>query len=120
MRDFCLTFKIVPLFCDNTSAIRLAKNLCFYGKVKHIEVKHHFLRDNVEKGEIVIRRVETEKQLVDIFTNRLMLSVLLPFLVSLAFASPMACFKGESVFLVQSLLFCFYFILYHVISYIHP
>ena len=41
MRDFGLIFKSVPLFCDNTSAISLAKNLCFYGKVKHIEVRHH-------------------------------------------------------------------------------
>ena len=61
MRDFGLIFKSVPLFCDNTSAISLAKNPCFHGKVKHIEVRHHFLRDNVEKGEIVMRRVETEK-----------------------------------------------------------
>ena len=71
MRDFGLIFKSVPLFCDNTSAISLAKNPCFHGKVKHIEVRHHFLRDNVEKGEIVMRRVETEKQLADIFTKPL-------------------------------------------------
>ena len=69
MRDFGLIFKSVPLFCDNTSAISLAKNPCFHGKVKHIEVRHHFLRDNVEKGEIEMRRVETEKQLADIFTK---------------------------------------------------
>ena len=67
-RDFGLIFKSVPLFCDNTNAISLAKNPCFHGKVKHIEVRHHFLRDNVEKGE---RRVETEKQLSDIFTKPL-------------------------------------------------
>ena len=111
MRDFGLIFKSVPLFCDNTSAISLAKNPCFYGKVKHIKVRHHFLRENVEKGEIVMRRVETEKQLVDIFTNRLMLRVLLPFEVSLVFATLMACSKGEHFYLVQSLLFSFYFLL---------
>ena len=71
MRDFSLIFKSVSLFCDNTSAISLAKNPYFHGKVKHIEVRHHFLRDNVEKEEIEMRRVETEKQLADIFTKPL-------------------------------------------------
>ena len=71
MRDFGIILKSVPLFCDNTSAISLAKNPCFYGKVKHIDVRHHFLRDNVEKREVVMRRVETEKQLTDILTKPL-------------------------------------------------
>ena len=71
MRDFGLIFKSVPLFCDNTSAISLAKNPCFHGKVKHIEVRHHFLRDNVEKGEIVMRRIKTKKQLANIFIKPL-------------------------------------------------
>ena len=71
MRDFDLIFKSVPLFCDNTSALSRAKNPCFHSKVKHIEVRHHILRDNVEKGEIVMRRVETEKQLVYIFIKLL-------------------------------------------------
>ena len=71
IRDFGLIFKSVPLFCDNTSAMSLAKNPCFHGKVKHIKVKHQFLRDNVKKGDIVMRRVDTEKQLADIFTKPL-------------------------------------------------
>ena len=120
MRYFGLTFKSVPLFCNNTSAINLAKNLCFYGKVKHIEVRHHFLRDNVEKGEIVMRELRPRNNLLIFSPSRLMLRVLLPFVVSLAFATPMACSKGEHLFLVQSCLSIFIFFCaimsYHIIT----
>jgi hypothetical protein len=40
-------------------------------RTKHIEVRYHFLRDNVEKGNIDLIHVLTEKQLVDILTKPL-------------------------------------------------
>ena len=117
MRGFALIFKSVPLFCDNTNAISLVKNPYFHGKVKHIKVRHHFLRDNVEKGEIVMRRVETEKQLADIFTKSLDPSCFATLRGELDIHHPYAYFEGERIFLVQSLLFYFYFLLlsYHII-----
>jgi hypothetical protein len=48
MRDFRVTLERVPLMCDNTSAISIAKNLAFHKRMKHLEVRHHFLRDHVE------------------------------------------------------------------------
>jgi hypothetical protein len=68
MRDFRVRFKRVPLMCDNTSAISVAKNSVFYKKMRHVERRHHFLRDHVEKGDIEIRYIDTERQLIDIFT----------------------------------------------------
>jgi hypothetical protein len=50
MRDFGVRFERVPLMCDNTSAISVAKNPVFHKKMRHIESRHHFLRDHVEKG----------------------------------------------------------------------
>jgi hypothetical protein len=50
MRDFGVRFERVPLMCDNTSAISVAKNHVFHKKIRHVERKHHFLRDYVEKG----------------------------------------------------------------------
>jgi hypothetical protein len=38
--------------CDSTSAISVAKNPVLNSRTKHIEVRYHFLRDNVEKGNI--------------------------------------------------------------------
>jgi histone deacetylase 1/2 len=42
-----------------------------HSRTKHIEVRYHFLRDNVEKGTIVLRHVPTQDQLADIFTKPL-------------------------------------------------
>jgi hypothetical protein len=52
MRDFGVRFDRVPLICDNTSAISVAKNPVFHKKTRHIERRHHFLRDHVEKGTL--------------------------------------------------------------------
>jgi hypothetical protein len=57
--------------CDNSSAICLAQNSVFHGRVKHIKVRHHFLRDHVEKGDIVMKYIDTKRQLADIFTKPL-------------------------------------------------
>jgi hypothetical protein len=57
--------------CDSSSAIRLAKNPVFYGRVKHIKVRHHFFRDHIEKGDIEMKYIETERRLVDILTKPL-------------------------------------------------
>jgi hypothetical protein len=57
--------------CDSTSAISVAKNPVLHSRTKHIEVRYHFLRDNVEKGNIDLIHVPTEKQLADILTKPL-------------------------------------------------
>jgi hypothetical protein len=57
--------------CDSTSAISVAKNPVLHSRTKHIEVRYHFLRNNVEKGNIDIIYVPTEKQRADILTKPL-------------------------------------------------
>jgi hypothetical protein len=52
MRDFGVRFERVPLMCDNTSAISVAKNPVFHKKMRYVERRHHFLRDYVEKGTL--------------------------------------------------------------------
>jgi hypothetical protein len=66
-----VTYKSVPLMCDSSSAICLAHNPVFHGRAKHIKVRHHFLRDHVEKREIEMKFIDTERQLADIFTKSL-------------------------------------------------
>jgi hypothetical protein len=61
----------VPLLYDNESAIKIAYNPCEYSKTKHIDIRHHFLRDHAIKGDIVISHVGTNDQLADIFTKPL-------------------------------------------------
>jgi hypothetical protein len=71
MRDYGVSYNSVPLMCDSSSAICLAKNPVFYGRAKHIKVRHHFLRDHVEKGDIEMKYIETERWLAHIFTKPL-------------------------------------------------
>jgi hypothetical protein len=67
MRDFEVNFERVPLLCDNTSAISVVKNPVLHKKMRHVERRHHFLRDHVENGDIEMRYIGTERQLTDIF-----------------------------------------------------
>jgi hypothetical protein len=69
MRDFGVIFERVSLMCDNTCAISIAKNPVFHKSMRHLEMRHHFLRDHIEKGDIKMRYIDTERQLVDIFTK---------------------------------------------------
>jgi hypothetical protein len=71
LSDFGEEYTHVTLHCDSTSAIIVAKNLVLRSKTKHIEVRYHFLRDNVEKGKIALIHVPTHDQLADIFTKSL-------------------------------------------------
>jgi hypothetical protein len=61
------------------SAISVAKNTMLHSGTKHIEVRYHFLRDNVEKGKIDLIHVPTEKQLADILTKPLDQATFAPF-----------------------------------------
>jgi hypothetical protein len=49
MRHFGVMFERVLLMCDNISAISIAKNSVFHKKMRHVERRHHFLRDHVKK-----------------------------------------------------------------------
>ena len=61
----------ISLLCDNESAIKIAHNPVQYSRTKHIDIRHHFLRDHVQGEDIVISHVRTEDQLADIFTKPL-------------------------------------------------
>jgi hypothetical protein len=71
LRDFGYNLSKVPLLCDNESAIRIAENPVEHSRTKHIDIRHHFLRDHQQKGDIEVFYVSTENQLADIFTNPL-------------------------------------------------
>jgi hypothetical protein len=71
LRDFGYNLSKVPLLCDNESAIRMADNPVEHSRTKHIDIRHHFLRDHQQKGDIEVFYVSTENQLADIFTKPL-------------------------------------------------
>jgi hypothetical protein len=71
LNDYSYTMNHIPLLCDNESAIKIAYNPCEHSRTKHIDIRHHFLRDHAIKGDIVISHVGNNDQLADIFTKPL-------------------------------------------------
>ncbi|WVZ70893.1 hypothetical protein U9M48_019522 [Paspalum notatum var. saurae] len=56
---------------DNKSAIEFAKNPVFHNRSKHIDIKFHFIRDCVERKQVILEQVGTDQQLADLFTKPL-------------------------------------------------
>ena len=57
LRDLRINLKEVPIKCDNQSTINITKNPIQHSQTKHIEVRHHFIRDHVEKGDVTLEFV---------------------------------------------------------------
>jgi hypothetical protein len=58
--DFGYNLSKVPLLCDNDSAIRLADNPVEHNHTKHIDIRHHFLRDHQQRGDVDVCHISTE------------------------------------------------------------
>lgn len=69
LSDYDIRLKDVPIMWDNKGAIDVSKNHVQHSRTKHIEIRHHFLRDNIQKGHITIEKVSSEDNIVDILTN---------------------------------------------------
>lgn len=61
----------VVLYIDNKSAIDLAKNPVFHGRSKHIDIRFHFIRECVERGEVIVKHIRTDMQRADCLTKAL-------------------------------------------------
>ena len=71
LRDYGINLGCIPLKCDNTGAINITKNPVMHSRTKHIDIRHHFLRDHVQNGDVEISFVNTHNQIADIFTKPL-------------------------------------------------
>ena len=58
----------VTIYEDNCGCIGMATNM-ESKRAKHIDIKHHFVRDSVANGKIKITHIGTKNQLADIFTK---------------------------------------------------
>ncbi|GKA69637.1 retrovirus-related pol polyprotein from transposon TNT 1-94 [Tanacetum coccineum] len=71
LTNYGFAFNKIPLYCDNRSAIALCCNNVQHSRSKHIDIRHHFIREQVEKGMVELYFVSTDYQLADIFTKAL-------------------------------------------------
>ncbi|KAK2981110.1 hypothetical protein RJ640_021164 [Escallonia rubra] len=59
------------IFCDNASAIAMTKNPVYHGRSKHIDIRHHFIRELVANEVISLKFCGTNEQVADILTKSL-------------------------------------------------
>nr|GEV53642.1 ribonuclease H-like domain-containing protein [Tanacetum cinerariifolium] len=71
LTDYGFAFNKIPLYCDNHSTIALCCNNVQHSRSKHIDIRHDFIREQVENGVVELYFVTTDYQLEDIFTKAL-------------------------------------------------
>ncbi|KAJ0912241.1 putative RNA-directed DNA polymerase [Helianthus annuus] len=67
--DFGITALKTPLMLDSQAAENIIKNPVSHSTTKHIDIRHHFVRDCYEKGLISLHHVPTKDQLADVLTK---------------------------------------------------
>ena len=71
LSDYGLTQDTMVIYCDNSGAINISKNLVQHSRTKHIEIRYHFIRDLVERKIVDLEYIPTDHQNDDIFPNLL-------------------------------------------------
>ncbi|GKA29940.1 putative ribonuclease H-like domain-containing protein [Tanacetum coccineum] len=69
MLDYGFNFMNTKIYIDNESIICIVKNLVFHSKTKHIEIRHHFIRDSHEKKLIQVIKIHTDQNVADLLTK---------------------------------------------------
>ncbi|GJY32627.1 hypothetical protein Tco_0417096 [Tanacetum coccineum] len=69
MLDYGFNFLNTKIYIDNESTICIVKNPVFHSKTKHIEIRHHFIRDAYEKKLIQVRKIHTDNNVADLLTK---------------------------------------------------
>ncbi|GKC03047.1 putative reverse transcriptase, RNA-dependent DNA polymerase, partial [Tanacetum coccineum] len=67
--DYGYNFMHTKIYIDNESTICIVKNPVFHSKTKHIEIRHHFIRDSNEKKLIQMIKIHTDKNVIDLLTK---------------------------------------------------
>ncbi|GKE22793.1 hypothetical protein Tco_1434305 [Tanacetum coccineum] len=67
--DYGYNFMQTKIHIDNKSTICIVKNLVFHSKTKHIEIRHHFIKDSNEKKLIQIIKIHTDQNVADLLTK---------------------------------------------------
>ncbi|GKB70325.1 hypothetical protein Tco_0931737 [Tanacetum coccineum] len=71
LTDYGFHFDKIPMYYDSKAAIAISCNPVQHSRTKHIDVRYHFIKEQVEKGIVELFFVGTEYQLADLFTKAL-------------------------------------------------
>ncbi|GKE99180.1 hypothetical protein Tco_0022531 [Tanacetum coccineum] len=67
--DYGFNFMDTIIHIDNQSTICIIKNPVYHSKTKHIEIRHHFIRDCYEKKLIQVQKIHTDLNVADLLTK---------------------------------------------------
>lgn len=67
-REFWESANPTTIFCDNKSAIDLSKTDSYHARSKHIDIRHHFVREKVNEKEVIVKHLDTENMVADSLT----------------------------------------------------
>ncbi|GJZ78459.1 retrovirus-related pol polyprotein from transposon TNT 1-94 [Tanacetum coccineum] len=73
LSDYGFAYNRIPLYCDNKSAIALCCNNVQHSRSKHIDIRHHFIREQVEKGVCGINPHEHRQSVVESYPGTIQL-----------------------------------------------
>jgi hypothetical protein len=68
---FDLEMEATTILCDNQSCIKMTENPVFHDRLKHIEIRYHYIRDMVQRRALKLLYVSTDEQVADVLTKPL-------------------------------------------------
>ncbi|KAI3691360.1 hypothetical protein L2E82_49707 [Cichorium intybus] len=71
LMDYGYRFLHVPIYCDSKSAIAISHNPIQHSMTKHIDLRYHFIKDQILEGNIELYLIPTDEQVAHVFTKAL-------------------------------------------------
>ena len=59
----------LTIFCDNTTALAVAKDPKYHGKTKHIKKRYHYIRDTITEKDVVLKHISISNMVADPLTK---------------------------------------------------
>ena len=72
LREFGIAARaeeLVTIYCESSTAIAYSKNPKYHGKIKHIDIRYHFVRHMIVPKEVILRHISTNRMVVDLLTK---------------------------------------------------
>ncbi|CAL8996514.1 unnamed protein product, partial [Prunus brigantina] len=76
------------IFCDNLSALALSSNPVYHSRIKHLDTDFHFVRERVQRNDLIVQYVPTQEQVADVFTKGLHSPIFLSHCISMRLGNP--------------------------------
>lgn len=64
-------YKPITVYCDNQGAQKLMRNPMYHSRTKHIDIRHHYVRDVFQSGKLDVSYIPTERMIADVLTKSL-------------------------------------------------